>query len=317
MIIVDFKEFEKPASSNEKEPKISVKGGIENVIAEKWALTIKCLEEIEDTFQSKSEAKRLLSEARWAFSVNNFEEALKLCIKALSLPELASSDKAELLFYKGLAQYFIGKPDDAIKDWTDVIDLPEAPIEHVARALVNRGVTWGKKGETEKSLADYTRVIELPDAPVEQVAKALVNRGVTWGNKGETDKGLSDYTRVIELPEAPVERVAKALANRGWSHYEQNNFSDFLTDTEAVLTKNPSMDYAAFNLGLALLACGRDNDALNAYQKACEKYPESIEKLGMEDLIEAQKTWLSQERAEPVIKLLKSFNQEPALELEA
>jgi len=197
-----------------------------------------------------------------------------------------------------------------------VIELAEAPVEHVADALLKRGVTWGKKCETDKEVADYTRLIELPEAPVELVAKALLNRGVRWGMISKTDKAIADYTRVIELPEAPVEQVAKALACRGWLYYEQNKFSNFLADTEAALIKDPPLDYAAFNLGLALLACGQDNDALIAYKNACEKYPHSIEKLGLNDLLEAQKTWLAKERAEPFIQLLKSFDQEPAQEVQ-
>lgn len=69
-------------------------------------------------------------------------------------------------------------------------------------------------------------------------------------------------------------------------------------------------------VNLFTAACGKDSDALIAYQKACEKYPHSIEKLGLEDLLEVQKTWLSQERAEPFIQLLKSFDQEPAQEVQ-
>ena len=313
---VDFKEFEKTEISNEKEAKISDKGSVENVIAEAKASAIKCLEEIEPVFQTKRKALKLLYNARLAGNNNNFEEALRLYEEALGSLSLSTNDKAELLFNKGVAQYFKGDSDNAIKDWTNLIELPEAPVELVAQALLNRGFAWGKLGETDKAIADFTKVIELHEAPVEQVANALLNRGFAWGKLGETDKAIADYTRLIELTEAPVELVAIASANRGWCQYEQNNFKEFLVDTKAALNKNHSLDYASFNLGLALLACKRDNDALIAYQQACEKFPQSIEKLGLEDLIEAQKTWLSQERAEPVIQLLKSFNKEPAQEVQ-
>jgi tetratricopeptide (TPR) repeat protein len=172
-------------------------------------------------------------------------------------------------------------------------------------------VTWGQKGETEKELADYTRVIEqLPDAPVEQVAKALNNRGVTWGRKGETEKALADYTRVIEqLRDAPVEQVARALAGRAWAKYERGDSAGFLADTESALHKQPTLDFARFNLGVALLAAGRDAEALAVYKEAGERFPESIETLGLEDLREANQSWLSDERVRPVFQLLESLKK--------
>jgi tetratricopeptide (TPR) repeat protein len=118
---------------------------------------------------------------------------------------------------------------------------------------------------------------------------------------------------LIELPGVPAEFVAVALSSRGWLHYTRNNFPGFLADTEAGLSKNSSMDFAVFNLGLALLACGRDDDAFAAYQRAVEAFPQSIDDHGLKDLVEAQKSWLSEERAKPVIQLLESFNKQLAI----
>ena len=206
-----------------------------------------------------------------------------------------------------------GDTEKALADYTRVIEqLPGAPVEQVAKALYNRGVSWGQKGDTEKALADHTRVIEqLPGAPVEQVAKALNNRGVTWGQKGDTEKELADYTRVIEqLPGAPVEQVAQALTGRGWLHYQRKAYADFLSDTEAALSKFPTLVSAAFNLGLALLACERDEDALVAYQRSADQFPGAIKTEVLPDLAEAQQTWLSENRAAPVIDLLRAIDLE-------
>jgi hypothetical protein len=56
---------------------------------------------------------------------------------------------------------------------------------------------------------------------------------------------------------------------------------------ESAPSRWPTLDYAAFNLGLALLACVRDKNALNAYRRAAEQFPTQIQYLGMEDLEEA------------------------------
>lgn len=171
---------------------------------------------------------------------------------------------------RALAFYFAGKIGEAQWDWTQVIDgLPGAPVERIAKALYNRGVTWGKKGDTEKELADYSRVID-------------------------------------GLPGAPAEWIAKALAARGWIYYEQNDFLHFLSDTETSLQKDPSLDFAAFNKGLALLALRRDVDALATYRMAKEQFPSKVDTLGIPDLEDAQKNWLSPERAKPILDLLRA-----------
>ena len=228
------------------------------------------------------------------------------------LPDAPVEQVAQALVNRGFTWVQKGDPEKALADYTRVIEqLPNAPVEQVAQALVNRGVAWGQKGELEKALADYARVIEqLPAAPVAQVAQALFNRGVAWGQKGDQEKALADYTRVIEqLPDAPVAQVAQALGARGWMRYQMNDLADFLADTEAALSKERTLDFAAFNLGLALLALGRDEDALAAYRAAGERFPAVIETLGLADLEDAGKKWLTNERAQPVIQLLESFKK--------
>jgi hypothetical protein len=50
-----------------------------------------------------------------------------------------------------------------------------------------------------------------------------------------------------------------------------------------------------------LLACGRGAEALVAYRKTAERFPKAIEMNGLIDLAEAQKSWLAEDRAKPVI----------------
>ncbi|PYK25996.1 MAG: hypothetical protein DME59_08815 [Verrucomicrobia bacterium] len=259
----------------------------------------------------KKQIEQLLSSARVAAALGNHAETLKLCKEAFKLAPIEPADMADLLLLQAGAHYFLGDQDEAISNLSQIAKLPGAPVEQVALALNNRGITWGEKGETEKELADYTRVIEqLPGAPVEQVALALNNRGIIWGKKGDTEKALADFTRLIEqLPGAPAEQVAMALGGRGWTNYLRGDYSAFLADTEVAVNKLPSLDSVAFNLGLALLAGGRDAEALQAYRDAGARFPQSIDVNGLADLDEARKKWLGDERAQPVIQLLQSLKK--------
>ena len=111
---------------------------------------------------------------------------------------------------------------------------------------------------------------------------------------------------MIDLPAAPVDQVALALGNRGWSNYQRGLYSEFLVDTQAALEKAPNMPYLAFNRGLALLASDRDSEALEAYRDSVRKFPSDAEELGAVDVIHAQKTWLSPDRAEAILQVLRS-----------
>jgi tetratricopeptide (TPR) repeat protein len=228
------------------------------------------------------------------------------------LPDAPVPHVGTALFNRAVTWDSQGETEKALADYTRLAEqTPGAAIEDIASAVFNRGVLWAKKGETDKALADYTRLIEhLPGAPVGDIALALVNRSDIWSEKGETEKASADYNQVIEqLPNAPVEHVATALTNRGWLHYCKDSFSAFLADTEAAINKDPSSDVAAFNLGLALLAAGRDDEALQAYRSAAERFPQVIDDNGLADLNEAAQKWLTQARALPAIELLRSLKK--------
>jgi tetratricopeptide (TPR) repeat protein len=228
------------------------------------------------------------------------------------LPGAPAAHVGTALFNRAVTWDNEGETEKALADYTRLAEQTSgAAIEDIASAVFNRGVLWAKKGETDKALADFTRLIEhLPGAPVGDIALALINRSDIWSEKGETQKALADYNRVIEqLPNAPAEQVATALTNRGWLHYCKDNFSAFLADTEAAINKVPSDDVAAFNLGLALLAAGRDKEAIQAYRSAAERFPQVIDDNGLADLNEAARKWLTQERALPAIELLRSLKK--------
>jgi len=263
-----------------------------------------------------------------------------------TLPGASVEQIVAALYDRGVAWGMKGDIDRAIADYTRVIDaVPGAPLEQVAKALCNRGIAWGQKGDVEQAIADYTRLIETPGAPMEPFAKALCNRGIAWAQRGETEKAIADYTRVIDamrgapaeqvaqallargvawyqtgdadremadftrlietLPGAPVQHVATAYVCRSRLFYEGGDFDRFLADAQAGFEKN-AIDVAWFNLGLALLANGRDVEALDVYRTASEKHPTKVHELGVNDLEKAAERWLSADRARPVVQLLRS-----------
>ena len=84
-------------------------------------------------------------------------------------------------------------------------------------------------------------------------------------------------------------------------------FPGLFSDPENAIKKLPALDFAGFNLGLALLSCGREAEALAAYERASRQFPDKIEALALTDLEQAKGKWLSPERAQPVVQLLHTL----------
>lgn len=244
----------------------------------------------------------------WAFGKQGeVAKELKDYTRVIDLAEVPVEPLAHALIKRGLAYGKQGEVAKQLEDYTRVIDLAGVPVESLAQALLNRGLAHGKQGEMAKEFEDNTRVIEFEGMPVEYVATALNNRSLAYGREGKVEKAIEDCTRVIEdLPGASAEMVARAFGARGWKMYEQNKFLEFLVDSEAALRKFNNLDFVAFNFGLALLAVGRDADAIAAYLQAAERFPTKIEEFGLTDLRNAEGKWLSPERAKPIIELLQS-----------
>ncbi len=264
---------------------------------------------LENSALSPGERAELLhGRALTAYSAGRMDDAERDWTSIVELPGAPVEMVASGLVGRGFILGMKGLIDEALAEYTRVIEeLPGASGGVVAMALINRSIVREQTGDADGQLADLNRVIEqLPNVPAEQVAMALVNRGITWGRRGNTDRQLADVNRVIgQLENVSEDIVARALASRGWAQYKRGAYGDFLSDTEAALKKVGSLAPAAFNLGLALLASGRDAEAILAYKSAAAQFPLEVEIHGVPDLLDAEKTWLSSERAEAIINVLR------------
>jgi tetratricopeptide (TPR) repeat protein len=248
-------------------------------------------------------------------ALERLAQAEKLFIVSTSTPSrsngtpeqrAARTAKARQFLSSARAASTLGLHGEAIKLYTQALELGSLEVNEHAELLLDRGIAFHSTGKITEAQNDWTQLIELPGATVEQRTWALYDRGVTWWQQGEPDKAIADYTQVIEhSPAAPAEQTARAHGNRGWVYYQRKQYPAFLKETEAALAKQPALDNATFNLGLALLANNRDDEALAAYKRAKETFPNAIETHGITDILEAQKTWLTPERAEPIVRLLQ------------
>jgi tetratricopeptide (TPR) repeat protein len=126
-----------------------------------------------------------------AVSEGNYDEAIRLCTKAIASGELSREELSLVYELRGVAWYQKKDYDKAIADYTKAIEInPQS-----AEAYYNRGIAWYDKGNNEKAIADYTKVIAINPKD----AEAYDSRGDAWEKKGNHAKAKADYAKAKEL----------------------------------------------------------------------------------------------------------------------
>jgi tetratricopeptide (TPR) repeat protein len=211
----------------------------------------------------------------------------------------------------------------AIADLTRVIEensenpnMPQELRNLRVECFFHRGGVLCDAKKYKESVTDFTSVIETggcSNSAFITPARGLFCWAFVREKMSENRKAIDDYTLIIKSPfRAPCGEQSEALSKRGWLYYLENDFQNFLHDMEMALQNSSPPKHIEYNLGLALLANGRDIDAIFVYRKVGEKYPRPIDE-ALADLNDATKKWLIPERAKLCIELLESFKKEPTV----
>jgi len=164
-------------------------------------------------------------------------------------------NRAAAYYIRGNAHLDKGKYDKAIADFTQAIRLKP----DFAFAYNNRGIAHSDQGDHAKAIADLTEAIRLkPD-----FAAAYNERGIALADKGDYDRAISDYTEAIRLE--PDD--AAAYSNRAWAFFRKNSPQKGLADIRKALRLNSNDKYALDTAGHILLALGRIDGAIAAFEK--------------------------------------------------
>jgi len=236
------------------------------------------------------------------------------------LAEYDGVEKATLS--KQLARVFIqqGNLDAALPVLSNVVEnSPNAPKELQIICRFHRGCILCAQGKYPESIADFTKVIDNGEEVT--LTGGLFGRAYVYEKMEKYDNAFDDYNAIGKLPwRAPAGLRDEALLRRGWIHYLKGDFPEFLRDTESALNGLSAryIEYifpeytqdAGYNLGLALLANGRDEEAIAAYSKAITKKYEPFNEKALDDLRNAVTKWLTPERAKPCIEVLESFRRD-------
>lgn len=201
----------------------------------------------------------------WGISLScsgSNDAALEKAERALVL----EPDSKPALILKGIALFHLARHEDAIRamDAAKRLAGPNALADHI------RGTSFGALGRYEDAIQALDAAIQAFTAheDTRELARAWKNRGIAARHLGRADLAIESYERVLELDPSAVSAVHALLhlyvQGEHWT--KALNLSDKLIglqeDAWAWLLK-----------GAALAGLGRDDRALEAYDRALELEP--------------------------------------------
>jgi predicted O-linked N-acetylglucosamine transferase (SPINDLY family) len=236
-------------------------------------------------------AEQALEAAAWAYAVNDWAEAERLCrailqsqpasFEALNLLGIIKAQTSRLAEAADLLERAAAaRPGDAavhnnyanvlcdLGRLRDALALYERALQldpRYPQAYNNRGRTLRALGELGAALESYDRLIGLqPDN-----GEAHYNRGVTLAELNRTEEALESFAQAVRLRP----RLVEAHYNRGIALHRLQRFEEAIRSYDRALQIAPSFSQAANNRGASLQELGRYDEALASYTRALRDSP--------------------------------------------
>ena len=149
---------------------------------------------------------------------------------------------------------------DSIAACTRVIrDKSESTLRRRI-AYEYRGLAYRDRGDFGRAIADYTAAIRLaPDS-----ATAYEDRGNAFRDRGELDRAIADYDAAIRLEP----KIHWAYKSRGRAFFAKKEYGEAAADFAAATWLFLSDEESFYLLGVAELARGKRDAAIEAFREA-------------------------------------------------
>ncbi|GAB1539643.1 hypothetical protein NUACC21_23100 [Scytonema sp. NUACC21] len=178
---------------------------------------------------------------------------------------LNTKDKAQTLFYQGLAAAKNGNLSEAIELYNKAIEMSPESHEY----WFNRGLTLFYMGYFTEAIASYDRAIALkPD-----FYKCWYYRGGTLGELGHYDDAIACFDKAIEIKFDYPE----AWSSKGTALLKSGDQMEAVASFDKALLLEPEDQENWYYRGIALAQGERRNDAIASYDRAIEIQPDFYE----------------------------------------
>jgi tetratricopeptide (TPR) repeat protein len=137
-------------------------------------------------------ARILISLAHAQFELGSTDEALDLCLQALTVPGTSAQVQGLVHSQLGVVHSTAGNGDAALAEFSEALGLLDSAPEPQATALLNRGNVFMQRGDVQRASQDFSAAIELAaDAGLDVIrAKAEHNLGYVSMLAGDVTAAL-------------------------------------------------------------------------------------------------------------------------------
>jgi SIR2-like domain len=234
-------------------------------------IALQGLEIAESAFFKQCEEASIKQLKIQARQENICAEKIKICDKALTIPNLSAEHRVWFLKMRSETLFQFFEHDKAIDDLTQIIDMPNVSNKNRWQARYERGVAFSQEEKIKNpsaALFDLKRIIEeIPDKPdtpkdlQELRTMSLYHIGSILCDIGEHKESISVLTGVIEIFEnaSDQENLVSALNKLAYV-WEQVPDYDEAAKTYDKISKLPWR-----------APCGRNEDAIRNRNRVLEK----------------------------------------------
>lgn len=191
------------------------------------------------------------------FGLNRLAEAVDDYSRAISI----RPGMKEAYICRGSARLILQKFDEAEADYTKALKIDPKYV----KALVGRGMVRFDKGELKLAFEDLDRAVTLePKNP-----EAWHARGEAKRMSGDANGALADLERCLLIDP----NNAMALLGRGTVRLNRREYAGAIEDFRRTIEIDPRLAQGYRNLGYALYAVGRRDEAEINFAKALNMAP--------------------------------------------
>ena len=166
----------------------------------------------------------MVAEVLTALDRGDAQNAARLSEAALREPGVSPSQKASLLYYRGLARELLGEHDAALADLTEALDIGALAKEEREQALLQRGFLRDSLGRWNQALADYGAAAALKGAGS---ATALNNRANIYRRQNRLKEAQRDYLAALATGGGKVQYTYYGLGQIAEAQHDEKSARDF------------------------------------------------------------------------------------------
>jgi Tfp pilus assembly protein PilF len=139
-----------------------------------------------------------------------------------------------------------------------------------ARIHFYLGIAYQGRGLGDNAIAAFKRAIALkPD-----YSEAHNFLGILYSNAGQWDMAIAAFSKALD--NIVYDTPAAALYNMGWAYYQKGDYATAMNKYQEAMSREPNtvlMPIIAKNMGLASLALGQVNEAMQYFRRAIAIVP--------------------------------------------